>query len=60
MAAGTNVSADRHLRRSPAQIWEIVRGVVPGGLMGAVKARWLVVDIVMDVMSDLGVNWMVD
>lgn len=56
MAAGTKVSADRHLRRRPAQIWEIVRGVVPWGLMGAVKARLLVVDIVFeeDVRESIG------
>lgn len=60
MAAGTKVSADRHLRRRPAQIWEVVRGFVPGGLMGAVKARLFVVDmmvVVGDVIGDVGLNW---
>lgn len=46
IAAATKVSADRILRRRPAQIWALDSGVVPGGLMGAVKAILLVDDIV--------------
>lgn len=46
IAAGTKVSADRILRSSPFQICSVVRtGVVPGGLIGAVKAMLFVDDI---------------
>lgn len=46
IAAATNVSADRIFKSNPAQICESESGVVPGGLMGAVKATLLVDDIV--------------
>lgn len=46
IAAGTNVSAERILRRRPFQICSGVRvGVTPGGLIGAVKAMLFVDDI---------------
>jgi hypothetical protein len=51
IAAGTKVSAERHFRRRPFQIWVGVRMVeVPGGLMGAVKARLWVVGILVVVV----------
>ena len=52
MAAGTKVSAERHLRRRPAQIWGIVRRVgVFGGFRGAVKARLFVGVMVVEVVG---------
>lgn len=61
MAAGTKVSAERHLRRRPAQIWEVVRWVcVFGGFSGAVKARLfvgaMVVEVEVVVVVGLGVE----
>lgn len=46
IAPGTNVSAERILRRRPFHICSgVTTGVAPGGLIGAVNATLLVEDI---------------
>lgn len=57
IAAGTKVSAERILRRSPFQTCSVVStGVEPGGLIRAVKATLL--DILASVREVL--NWIVE